>query len=926
MAALDVQDELLFGDPKKLPKGMTHADFNNNPGNIKSHKPNGELTDYAKFMLEQKIPFEKGTQATDGGYFFHFPDMETGYKSVEMFWPKVRTWRVYSGGDMSKMENGEYMSLDEALLSYSGGITVNPGKDNKNHNPDYAVGERYRNGSGYTIDMLFPGQGIDGTMNMLDVTNEQWTAIKNQQLRWEDHKYYKKLQDNGVVPKKNIPFNKGVNASENQDDNVDLADNVPDNNVVDGGGGDGKDNVVITQEGEEENIRTFDNEQEAKDARDTYEVGERVVVNGVEYIYKEDPNGIGELINEEGDTVKSIDLTLPDQYTTRQFESIVEAENDVENFNDGDTVVIGEKVYRYDADNEQLIVLDDEAQIVEKVPLTARTRRHSYKSIDVAKNRKESFNDGDIVIIEDTKDPNGYKSYRYDKENDQLIGLNPIVGETGNEPENVSLAEEEVEEEVQEQQEEEVVTEERADDPNTPARGPEPKESDRQRVEVSDMEVGKYYTILDPEKSEIVDDTGNLQDGVVELVAITENGEYEFQNTKTGKVFRVPADGLSGKLAQTNKDDVSLPQYNGVTIQPDTTFILDGKAYSREDLRRIGGGTVKDGVNKLTEGKSDEEKKKIFRELAKSQTEIGNIKGRNSQIFNIYGELPDAVDTDSGGDGMLDKDGDGIPDTIDIDAGEGSNQVTPGVETPEDKPEGETTNLQRAGEIGKNLLQGVGTLLDAVGGPGAIVSYIMGKKGMEAAMKEIEPQAMPELSPMFMQHLRQAKELAKRGFHPDQEREFRKELDTAYGIGLENAVRGSGGQRARFLAQSGILDAQRSSALLDFAAKDAELQAANQDKYEKVMLFKENFDLQRSEQQRAEDMARQREEKEAAAGFVGSAFSSLMNSYSNMNTSAIMNKMVQSGMQNLFNPNTIIGLRNQDAFKNNETYQNITDG
>ena len=232
--------------------------------------------------------------------------------------------------------------------------------------------------------------------------------------------------------------------------------------------------------------------------------------------------------------------------------------------------------------------------------------------------------------------------------------------------------------------------------------------------------------------------------------------------------------------------------------------------------------------------------------------------------------------------------------------------------------------MQRAGAIGKNLLQGAGALLDAVGGPGAIVSYIMGKKGMEAAMKEIEPQAMPELSPTFMQHLRQTKELAKRGFHPDQEREFRKELDTAYQIGLENAVRGSGGQRARFLAQSGILDAQRSSALLDFAAKDAELQSANQDKYEKMMLFKENFDLQRSEQQRAEDMARQREEKEAAAGFVGSAFTSLMNSYSNMNTSSIMNKMVNQGMQTIFNPNTIAGLRNQDIFKQNETYQDIT--
>ena len=828
MASPDVKDLQYSKIGMPLPVNKTHADFNNNPGNIKGIIY-GRKTDFARYLDEVGIEYEMGSVAADGGVFIKFKTPEDGYRAAQLWWPKVKSWKIYGNRGKNKM------TLNEALRKYSGG-----GVDKT---------------KGYDLEKLKQGaegrlDGIDGNTDISEITDDQWAKIMNEQMRWEDVNYYNKLKEQNIIGKSMT-----VQVPEVDDQSV-------------GAEGEGENVVINDDDGsqniEQENIRTFDNEQDAKNARDTYEVGERVVVNGVEYIYKEDANGIGELINEEGDTVKSIDLTLPDQYTTRQFESIDEAKNDKENFNDGDTVVIGEKVYRYDKDNDQLIVLDNEAQIVESVSL--------------------------------------------DEEE----------------------VEEEEQEEVVEEVEEEVVTEERADDPNTPARGPEPKESDRQRVEVSDMQVGKYYTILDPEKSEIVDDTGNLQDGVVELVAITENGEYEFQNTKTGKVFRVPADGLSGKLAQTNRDDVTLPQYNGVTILPDTTFILDGKAYSREDLRRIGGGTVKDGINKLTEGKTEEEKKKIFRELAKSQTEIGNIKGRNSQIFNIYGELPDAVDADSGGDGILDKDGDGIPDTIDIDAGEGSNQVAPGVETPEDKPEGdkpegETTNLQRAGEIGKNLLQGVGTLLDAVGGPGAIVSYIMGKKGMEAAMKEIEPQAMPELSPMFMQHLRQAKELAKRGFHPDQEREFRKELDTAYGIGLENAVRGSGGQRARFLAQSGILDAQRSSALLDFAAKDAELQAANQDKYEKVMLFKENFDLQRSEQQRAEDMARQREEKEAAAGFVGSAFSSLMNSYSNMNTSAIMNKMVQSGMQNLFNPNTIIGLRNQDAFKNNETYQNITD-
>ena len=187
--------------------------------------------------------------------------------------------------------------------------------------------------------------------------------------------------------------------------------------------------------------------------------------------------------------------------------------------------------------------------------------------------------------------------------------------------------------------------------------------------------------------------------------------------------------------------------------------------------------------------------------------------------------------------------------------------------------------MQKFGKAGSSLLKGAGAALDAIGGPGAIISYIMGKKGLKAAMKEIQPKASAELSPMFMQHLRQTRELAKKGFHPDQARKFRKELDKSYQVGLENAVRGSGGQRAKFLAQSGVLDAQRSSALLDYAAQDEELQAANQEKYEKMMLFKENFDIQRTEKERAEDMERQIADKKAAAGFTSAAFTNLLSGF-----------------------------------------------
>ena len=201
------------------------------------------------------------------------------------------------------------------------------------------------------------------------------------------------------------------------------------------------------------------------------------------------------------------------------------------------------------------------------------------------------------------------------------------------------------------------------------------------------------------------------------------------------------------------------------------------------------------------------------------------------------------------------------------------------------------------GAIAEGVLGTAGTVLDAVGGPSAIISYVMGRKGLEAAMKEVKPMQAPELSPLFHQHLRQSKELAKRGFHPSEAKKYRKEIDNAYQIGLENSVRGTAGDRAKFLAQSGVLDAQRSSALLDFAAQDAELQRANQAKYTEQMLFKENFDMQRSNQLRTEDMQRQLADKQAAAAFTSTAFSSLMSNVGGGNSALIkqMLKGFQSG-------------------------------
>jgi len=232
---------------------------------------------------------------------------------------------------------------------------------------------------------------------------------------------------------------------------------------------------------------------------------------------------------------------------------------------------------------------------------------------------------------------------------------------------------------------------------------------------------------------------------------------------------------------------------------------------------------------------------------------------------------------------------------------------TPVVETPDDTTDEEGPNLmQKIGSGVGATLQGAGTLLDSIGGPSAIISYIMGKEGLKHAMKEVEPQKMPELSPLFHQHLRQTKELAKKGFHPAEARKIRKEIDAAYELGLDNAIRGTAGDRAKFLAQSGILDAQRSSALLDFAAQDAVLQRENQDKYVDTMLFKESFEAERSEKLRTEDMQMQLANKQGAAEFTSAAFSNLMSGLGGGNSALIkqMMNMYQSGgagTQGIFN-------------------------
>ena len=170
-------------------------------------------------------------------------------------------------------------------------------------------------------------------------------------------------------------------------------------------------------------------------------------------------------------------------------------------------------------------------------------------------------------------------------------------------------------------------------------------------------------------------------------------------------------------------------------------------------------------------------------------------------------------------------------------------------------------------------------------------------------MQDLEPQEKAKLSPMFNEQLRQSQELTKRGFHPSQERKIRKDISQAYNQGLDNAVRGTAGDRAKFLATSGILDRNRASALLEFAALDSQQQIANQDRYNQLLQFKETFDAQQKESLRSENLELALANKKAASQFAGIALGDTMSRLSGLADNEInktlRNKMLNNYMYNI---------------------------
>ena len=172
-------------------------------------------------------------------------------------------------------------------------------------------------------------------------------------------------------------------------------------------------------------------------------------------------------------------------------------------------------------------------------------------------------------------------------------------------------------------------------------------------------------------------------------------------------------------------------------------------------------------------------------------------------------------------------------------------------------------------------------LIEGLGGVPSIIAGVMGARGYKDSMKKINVPDYPELSAAFKQHLYNSEQLAQIGFTPEEERAIRDDIDMAYRTGLDNLVRGTAGDRAKFLAGSGVLDANRSNALIKFAAEDARVKRENQANHTALLKYSEEYNANKSLAKRQEELSMQLQNKKAAGEFAASAFSYVMDGINN---------------------------------------------
>ncbi len=148
-----------------------------------------------------------------------------------------------------------------------------------------------------------------------------------------------------------------------------------------------------------------------------------------------------------------------------------------------------------------------------------------------------------------------------------------------------------------------------------------------------------------------------------------------------------------------------------------------------------------------------------------------------------------------------------------------------------------------AGDNG--AIKKAGDLLKSAGGVSSLVAGFIGAKAAKRGMEEVPVPRLEGLSTAFKQYSQQQKALAESGLSYAERQTLEQGIDQAYEAGIQNLVRGTGGDRAKFLAGTGALDFNRQTSLLKVAALEDEARRQNRAAYGELLKFEATQDRQK---------------------------------------------------------------------------------
>ena len=138
-------------------------------------------------------------------------------------------------------------------------------------------------------------------------------------------------------------------------------------------------------------------------------------------------------------------------------------------------------------------------------------------------------------------------------------------------------------------------------------------------------------------------------------------------------------------------------------------------------------------------------------------------------------------------------------------------------ENTSDTPEGDSWLKKNAGALASGAL--------------GLLAGAQGVKSLRKSLEDIPIEESPKLDAAWQGYMAQMKEMAQSGLTSQEKASAYEELSSSYNLGVRNVMRASGGSRAMFLANAGVLNANRVKGLLKVSAADAAMQRDNLKNY-----------------------------------------------------------------------------------------------